>query len=136
MAVAPPAGNPRNHFVVDPDKFDFYAMDVYLVGGDNVRAALHANEVLSAGQGPDGEDLAPMRMAEARVALGIVAAREGDLDRSVSYGTRAFRAHRKCLPSLLLVASELGRELRERYPEERSTREYLEQLAIVRRAVV
>src|ERR1035438_1985191 len=30
--------------------------------------------------GPDGKDLAPMRMAEARVALGVISARAGDLE--------------------------------------------------------
>ncbi|MGB8202812.1 MAG: helix-turn-helix transcriptional regulator, partial [Pseudonocardiaceae bacterium] len=37
---------PENHFVIDPAKWDFYAMDCYRIGGDNTRAAEHAYEVL------------------------------------------------------------------------------------------
>jgi len=130
----PKASNARNHFVVDPDKFDFYAMDVYLVGGDNTRAAGHAREVLRAGQGPDGKDRAPMRVSEARIALATVAIRQGDLEKADHDATTAFRADRKCLPSLLLVADQLGREMRQRYPDEQQTREFDERLTVLRRA--
>jgi hypothetical protein len=129
----PLAGNPLNHFVVDPAKFDFYAMDCYRVVGDDVRAAEHAHEVLRAARGPDGKDLAPMRMAEARVALGVVSARAGDLEQAADYGAQAFRADRKCLPSLLLVAGELDTEIRQRYPGEQPAREFHEQLTDLRR---
>ncbi len=131
----PQPSNPRNHFVVDPAKFDFYAMDCYRVAGDNDRAAEHAAEVLRTGQGPDGKDLAPMRMAEARVALGAVAARHGELEEAAHYGAEAFRADRKCLPSLLLVAGELDAEMHESYPGEQPVREFHEQLTELRRAV-
>ncbi len=129
----PLAGNPLNHFVVDPAKFDFYAMDCYRVVGDDQRAAGHAVEVLRSGRGSDGKDLAPMRMAEARIALGAVSARAGDLDQAVHYGAQAFGADRKCLPSLLLVAGELDTEIRDRYPGEQPAREFHEQLADLRR---
>lgn len=39
-----------------------------------------ASEVIRASPGFDGTEQAPMRIAEARVALGVVAARDGDLD--------------------------------------------------------
>lgn len=131
----PQPGNPRHHFVVDLGKFDFYAMDCYRVVGNNDRAAVHAREVLTNGRGPDGEDLAPMRMAEARVALGTVAAREGNLDETIHHVGNAFRADRRCLPSLLLVAGELAEEMRERYPGEQPTKELDEQLHEIRRSL-
>ena len=126
--------NPRHHFVVDPDKFDFYAMDCYRVVGDNDRATVHAQEVLRRGRGPDGEDLAPMRMAEARIALGCVAARNGDLDEAVDHGTRAFGGERKCLPSLLHVAGELDAQIHDRYADAPQAKEFHERLRTVRSA--
>ena len=128
----PLAANMVNHFVVDPAKFDFYAMDCLRVVGDDDRAAEHAREVLRAGRGPDGQDISPMRMSEARIALGCVAARTGDLDEAAAWGSEAFRADRKCLPSLALVAGELDDEMRARYPEARPAVEFREQLAEIR----
>ncbi len=89
--------------------------------------------MLRRGRGSDGKDLAPMRMAEARIALGAVCARAGDLDQAVHYGEQAFRADRKCLPSLLLVAGELDTEIRERYPGEQPALEFHDQLTDLRR---
>jgi hypothetical protein len=128
----PLAANTVNHFVVDPAKFDFYAMDCLRVVGDDDRAAEHAREVLRAGRGPDGKDISPMRMSEARIALGCVAARRGDLDEAAALGSQAFRADRKCLPSLALVAGELDDEMQGRYPDARPAIEFREQLAEVR----
>lgn len=126
--------NPRHHFVVDPDKFDFYAMDCFRVVGDNDRATAHAGEVLrrGRGRGPDGEDLAPMRMAEARIALGCVAARNGDLDEALDHGIRAFDGERKCFPSLLHAAGELDAQIHERYADAPQAEAFHERLRAVR----
>jgi hypothetical protein len=69
-----------------------------------------------------------MRLAEARVTLGVVAARQGDLDEAVSQGERALNGQRKSLPSLLVVSLDLTRVLNERYPAGAGTRKYLNQL--------
>jgi hypothetical protein len=76
-----------------------------------------------------------MRMSEARIALGCVAARRGDLDEAASWGAEAFVAARKCLPSLTLVAGELDAEISDRYPDARPPVEFREQLAEVRMAL-
>lgn len=131
-----PASNPVNHFVVDPAKFDFHAMDCLRVVGENERAAEHAAEVLRAGNALDGKDTSPMRMSEARIALGSIAARRGELDEAAAYGAEAFRADRKCLPSLLLVANELDAEMQGRYPESRPAIEFRGQLSEVRQALL
>lgn len=130
-----PGGDPLNHFVIDPAKFDFYAMDCYRVLGDNSRAADHAAEVLRSGTGPDGKDLAPMRMAEARIALGSLAARDGDLHSAAHYGAQAFTGDRKCLPSLLLLGGELDAEMSGRYPGAQPTLEFHDRLTELRRAL-
>jgi tetratricopeptide (TPR) repeat protein len=39
-------GRPDNHFVVDPDKWDFYAMDTYRIVGEDALAKRNAEEVI------------------------------------------------------------------------------------------
>lgn len=56
--------------------------------------------------------MSPMRKAEAELTLGVVAARQGDLDEATSLGIRALQDGRHSRPSLLMVASELEDELR------------------------
>lgn len=46
-------------------------------------------EVIRSSTGPDGTERKPMRNAEARITLGVVAARAGDLDQAVSHGRQA-----------------------------------------------
>ncbi|MYS79854.1 hypothetical protein [Embleya scabrispora] len=116
--------HPEHHFVIDPDKWDFYEMDAYRLLRDDDRAALHAREVLRLGSGPNGVERSPMRMAEARLTLGVTAARGGELEEAVTVGSAAFRTARQSLPSLLLVAGELNEVLQERYPKETRARDY------------
>lgn len=115
-----------NHFVVDPAKWDFYAMDAYRLAGENTLAVEHATEVIANGTEPDGTERSPMRIVEARLTLAVAAAREGDLEQAVSLGQTALRASRKSLPSLLMVASELDSELEERFPAEPETETFRE----------
>jgi hypothetical protein len=60
-----------------------------------------------------------MRLAEARITLGVIAARQGDLEQAVHQGERAFSVPRKSLPSLLMVSRDLTRVLKDRYPANR-----------------
>ncbi len=62
----PPVSNLRNHFVVDPTKANFYAMDAYrVIGADDLAQAM-ADTVVMTSTAPDGRVLSPMRLAEAR----------------------------------------------------------------------
>jgi hypothetical protein len=79
--------NLDNHFVVDPAKFDFYAMDCYRLVGEDKLARTLAEEVLRAGTDFDGTEGSPMRNAEARVTLGVTAAREVDLEQALVMGS-------------------------------------------------
>ena len=47
---------------------------------DDKMAENLASEVIQASTDFDGKERAPMRLAEARITLGVVAARQGDLD--------------------------------------------------------
>ena len=120
--------NLDNHFVVDPTKFDYYAMDCYRIVGANSMAEHLAEEVIEASTDFDGKERAPLRMAEARITLGVVRAREGDLEAAVSLGMRSLEGDRKSLPSLLMVSRDLSKVLKERYPGETHTQDYLDQL--------
>jgi hypothetical protein len=104
----PTAENPDNHFVVDPARFDLWAMDCYRVLGEDRLAAGYAREVLRGGTDPDGRDRSPMRSAEAHITLGVVAARSRDVETAVHEGKLALSGERKSLPSLLVISRELG----------------------------
>jgi hypothetical protein len=104
----PIAENPDNHFVVDPFRFDLWAMDCYRVLGENRLAAGLAREVLRNGTDVDGRERSPMRNAEAHVTLGVVAARSGDVEAAVHEGKLALSGDRKCLPGLLVASRELA----------------------------
>lgn len=107
--------NIEDHFVVDPAKYDFYRMDALRKVGENRLAEQLAREVIRAGTDFDGTERSPMRIAEARVTLGVVAAREGDLDSALSFGEWALSGSRRSLPSLAMVSADLGQALQSHY---------------------
>ena len=63
----PVPANPRNHFVVDPVKWDFYAMDCARRVGDDAVAWSLAETVESQSTTPAGLIVSPMRYAEAQL---------------------------------------------------------------------
>jgi DNA-binding XRE family transcriptional regulator len=102
---------PDNHFVVDPDKWDFYAMDTYRLVGEDQLAKRNAEEVIQRSVNPEGVLVAPMRNAEAQLTLAVIAARRGDVEEATALGVQALQNGRQSRPSLLMVASELAHEL-------------------------
>jgi transcriptional regulator with XRE-family HTH domain len=107
--------HPENHFVIDPAKWDFYAMDCYRILGDNTRAAENAHEVLRLSQRPDGTDRSPMRATEARLTLAIVSLRTGDIDHATDWARQAFSTDRKSINSLTMITVELYHQARTHY---------------------
>ncbi|NJC64694.1 helix-turn-helix transcriptional regulator [Planosporangium flavigriseum] len=128
----PEPSRTEHHFIVDPAKWDFYAMDTYRLAGDDDRAERHAREVIAQGTGSDGVELSPMRIAEAQLTLGVVAARKGELELAVAAGLSALAVPRQSLPSLLMVAGELDSELGRRFPGEPATAEFRDALRALR----
>jgi tetratricopeptide (TPR) repeat protein len=124
----PLAENLANHFVVDPAKFDYYAMDCYRLVGEDRLARSVAEEVLRAGTDFDGTERAPMRNSEARVTLAVTAAREGDLDQAVILGEQALEGERQSVPSLIMTSRELAAEMKRRYSSEPQAQEYIARL--------
>ena len=131
LEAMPYPENLDHHFVVDPTKFDFYTMDCYRHLAEDRLAETLANEVIHASTDFDGTERAPMRLAEARITLGVVAARQGDLEQAVHHGARALTAPRKSLPSLLMVSRDLTKVLNDRYEGEQETQAYLDQLHLI-----
>lgn len=103
---------PDHHFVVDPDKWDFYAMDTYRIVGEDQLARRNAEEVIRRSVNPEGVVVSPMRKAEAVLTLAVIAARQGEIDEATSLGMQALQDGRQSRPSLLMVAGELEQELR------------------------
>jgi len=56
-----------------------------------------------------------MRTAQARMNLGIVAARRGELDQAVAYGESAFEYERQSLTALVSSSGDLDNVLQQRY---------------------
>lgn len=117
---------PDNHFKVDPAKWDYYAMDVHRLAGDDELAKHYGQTIIRDNLSPDGTELSPMRISESRLALGIVASREGDLEQAVELGMSGLVGDRRSLPSMLMVAGELDAELHQRYPAEGLTKDFHE----------
>jgi hypothetical protein len=106
-------------------------MDCYRLLTDDRMAENLANEVIQASTDFDGRERSPMRLAEARVTLGVVAARQGDLEEAIDQGKRALNGERKSLPSLLMASRDLTMVLNDRYPNDTGTKEYLDQLHVL-----
>jgi transcriptional regulator with XRE-family HTH domain len=128
MESLPYPDNLDNHFTVDPDKFDFYAMDCHRRVGEDAMATMHAHEVIRKSTAPDGFLSSPMRAAEAHTTLAVASARSGDLDGAIEAGTAALEIPRQSLPSLLMVTGDLVTELRQRYAHEPGTSDYVERI--------
>jgi transcriptional regulator with XRE-family HTH domain len=128
LETLPRPDNLDHHFVVDPAKFDFYAMDCYRILGEDSFAEIYADEVIRNSTDFDGTERKPMRIAEARITLGVAAANAGDLGKAVALGRQALDGDRRSLPSLMMVARDLTTALHRHYPAERETREFEEHL--------
>ncbi|MEU8089071.1 hypothetical protein AB0B57_36330 [Micromonospora sp. NPDC049101] len=124
--------NLDHHFVVDPAKFDFYAMDCYRIVGENGLAEVYADEVIRSSTDSSGIVRKPMRVAEAQITHGVVAARAGDLDRAVDLGHQALNGNRRSLPSLAMVATDLSAVLTKQYPDAPETRDFADELRAVK----
>ena len=128
LEALPHPENLDHHFVVDPAKYDFYAMDCYRLLGEDQLAEAYASEILTTGTDVSGWERSPMRNAEARITLGVVAARRGDIEEAVHQGSTALQGDRKSIPSLAMCSRELAGLLTRRYTQAPATEAYLEEL--------
>lgn len=91
-------------------------MDCYRIVGEDQRPALYGHEVIRSSLDPgSGCERKPMQIAEARVTLGVAAARAGDVGRAMDEGRLALAGERLSLPSLLMCSNELATHLRSHF---------------------
>ncbi|MFC4105816.1 XRE family transcriptional regulator [Micromonospora zhanjiangensis] len=133
LDVLPPPDDLDHHFIVDPAKFDCYAMDCYRALGEDRLARMYSTEVISTSTRFDGTYGKPMRVAEAKVTLGVVAARNGDVDQAVAHGRDALGGDRQSLPSLLLCSRELSGVLRYNFKDAPVVSEYFDEVETLAR---
>jgi tetratricopeptide (TPR) repeat protein len=133
LGSMPAPEHPEHHFVFDHSKWMHYVSNCYVILGDNDRADEHAREVITQHGRPDGSSNAPMRTAQARITLGIVAARRGDLDEAVAYGESAFEFERQSLTDLVSLSADLDGVLQGRYRGEHLARDFHERHLSARR---
>jgi len=120
--------NPRNHFQVDPTKYDFYAMDCWRITGEDRLAAAAAETVVRSSIAPDGRSISPMRLAEAQLTQATVMARNGDLSEALALAEDALRVDRRSLPSLLMIAHELVTEVGRIAPQSSAAHDFEEHM--------
>lgn len=123
---------PENHFVIDPTKWDFYAMDCYRLAGDNERAAEHARAVLELSRKADGSERSPMRASEARLTIAMISLKSGDIEAAAHWARDAFSADRKSITHLKMLADELSDYILRLIPADPATRPLEDEIAAFR----
>jgi hypothetical protein len=130
----PTPDHPEHHFVFDRGKWVYYAATIHAWLGDDDAAERHARSIISGHVRSDGSSSSPMRVANARIDLGLVHARRGELDAAVHEGIGAFDYERRSVSDLVSRADELAASLRSRFPGERRADEFHDRLSEARRA--
>ncbi|RKS10029.1 helix-turn-helix protein [Nocardiopsis sp. Huas11] len=125
LAQLPATDQPEHHFVFDPDKLTSHGATAYTWLGWDEAAGEYASEMADRYQ----REYRPMRLATARLNLGILAARRGALDEAVHLGEAAFESERRS-GALTSWARGLLSELEGRYQGERLVVDYRERLAL------
>jgi transcriptional regulator with XRE-family HTH domain len=131
LDTLPYPDNPRNHFQVDPAKFDFYAMDCYRAVGEDALAMAMAEAVAATSTTPGGEVISPMRLSEAELTRATVLARNGEVDEATDAAEIGLDRNRRSLPSLLMVGNEVALELRRLHPKSQSAIEFQQHIKLL-----
>ena len=121
-----------NHFAMDEATLAAHAATAYLWLGDDAAAEDCAWQVLVHQLKPDGTTNHPMRVAEIRCTLAVLAARRHDLEQAVYFGLLALDAERVSVPTLLTRAAELEAVLTAGFPGAKNATEYADKLRAVR----
>jgi hypothetical protein len=134
LARLPRPEHPEHHFVFDASKLSFYAATCYTWLGDGEHAREHAAQVISQCLEVPGQVRWPVRLAETRVDLGLVAAREGRIDDACDLGRHALASERKSGSTLGRVV-ELDALLMREHPGVGEVVDLHEQLEAARQAL-
>ena len=134
LDALPYPDNPRNHFQVDPSKYDFYAMDCYRELGDDTLSLAMAKAVQQSSVGPDGSVISPMRLAEAELTLAAVEARAGEVESATELATAALARSRRSVPSLLMVGAGVAKEMSRLHPHNGHVEDFARHVSEMARA--
>jgi tetratricopeptide (TPR) repeat protein len=134
LAKLPVPGHPEHHFVFDASKLSFYASTCFTWLGQAEAAEEHAREVVAQCLAVPGEVRWPIRLAETRVDLGLIAARRRQLDEAAHLGRLALASQRKSGSTLERVG-ELDAALLRRFPEAAEARDFHERYQAAQRAL-
>jgi hypothetical protein len=113
----PPPDRPDNHFRIDPAKLEFYEMDAYRLSGIDGKTKEYGEIVVT-------QKKFPMRVTQAKLALAVVSARQGDLEAAVGTAMEAISENRRSLPAFKLLSRKLAIELDRRFPGEVLTNDF------------
>ena len=134
LSRLPRPEHPEHHFVFDASKLSFYAATCYTWLGDRQHARDQAEQVIRQCLEIPGQVRWPIRLAETRIDLGLVAAGEGEIDEACELGRQALASERKSGSTLGRVA-ELDAVLMRGHPDVAEVVDLHEQFQAARRAL-
>jgi tetratricopeptide (TPR) repeat protein len=134
LSRLPRPEHPEHHFVFDASKLSFYAATCYTWLGDRDHAREQAEQVIHQCLELPGQVRWPIRLAETRVDLALVAAGEGEIDEACELGRQALASERKSGSTLGRVA-ELDAVLVREHPDVGEVAHLHEQLEAARRSL-
>ena len=134
LAKLPVPSHPEHHFVFDAAKLSFYAATCYAWLRKADRAQEHANEVV--GQCLAVPDVVrwPVRLAETRVDLGLVAVQRDQFDEACHLGTLALASQRRAGSTIGRIA-ELDQALMLEHPDASEARDFHERYLAAKQAL-
>jgi transcriptional regulator with XRE-family HTH domain len=124
-------GRVDNHFVIDPEKWVFFAMGCHRIAGDDATASDFAREVLRLSHRPDGTESNPMRAGEARLTLAIAALRSGELEEATEWARAALSTSRRTISQTASMVTDLLRLAQCLLPKDPAAHVLTEELHVV-----
>jgi tetratricopeptide (TPR) repeat protein len=134
LSRLPRPDHPEHHFVFDASKLSFYAATCYTWLDDREHAREQAEQVIHQCLEVPDQVRWPIRLAETRVDLALLAAAEGDIDEACELGRLALASERKSGSTLGRVA-ELDAVLMRGHPDVGEVVDLHEQFEAARRAL-
>jgi tetratricopeptide (TPR) repeat protein len=125
LARLPVPSHPEHHFVFDASKLSFYAATIYAWLGEAERAVEHGTEVVAQCLALPDTIRWPVRLAETRVDLGLVAVQREQLDEACHLASLALASQRRAGSTIGRIA-ELDHALIRRYPDASEARDFHE----------
>ncbi|MCW2916234.1 MAG: Transcriptional regulator, family [Actinomycetia bacterium] len=126
--------HPEHHFVFDAAKLSFYAATCWAWLERPDRAREHAEAVVAQCLAVPGRERWPVRLAETRVDLGLMAVQEGELEAARHLGELALGSHRKAGSTLGRVR-ELDEAVMAAFPDAPEARDFHDRFVTARRSL-